>query len=592
MSNLPTGNWRFNFVFGLLILAMAGMGFRICQLIRTSSTTMGKMVYRQQRMSLPDPGRPGSIYANSGSALVLMGGSRPVPSCYAEPNMIPENELADVAVRLGKAINMDPVRIYELFSLRRNSRFTWVKRQLTDDQEKALTALKLPSVRVAHEWRREYPNASLGSTVIGFSPIPAEPNSGRDVQPGTGAGVEMTQRGYLAARDGERVALTDAGRRPIWPLPQESTLPVDGQNVVLTIDAAIQGYLEKAVGDAQTKYQAKFVNGIVVDPHTGEILAMCSYPTFNPNEYSRAEPADRTNRTVSLPYEPGSAFKPIIAALAVELGRVNWNTMIDCEGGTYNAPRGGHISDHGNRYGLLSVADIVIHSSNIGMAKIGEKMGNEALFKALHDFGFGQETGLELPGESRGIVRRFRLWDGYSLRRVPFGQEVSVTSIQLAMAFSALANGGELLRPRIVDRVLDSGGQVVWLGQRQVVRRVISPRTSEEVLDVMAGVVDKDYGTGKKAKMDRWTSFGKTGTAQIGGGRSGYQEGAYTGSFIGGAPVHNPRVLCLVSVYWPNKSIGYYGGTVAAPAVKEVLEQTMAYYNVPPDRTEEVASGQ
>ncbi len=592
MTTRPLGTWRFNFVFGLLVLAMAGMGFRICYLIHTGSAKMSKMVYRQQRMSIPDPGRPGSIYANSGAALVLMGGSRPVPSCYAEPNMIPENELADVAVKLGKAINMDPVRIYEIFSLRRNSRFTWVKRQLTDEQEKSLAALKLPSVRVMHEWRREYPNAALASTVIGFSPIAAEPNSGRDVQPGTGAGVELTQRGYLAARDGERVALTDAGRRPIWPLPQESALPVDGQSVVLTIDAAIQGYLEKAVNEALTKYQAKFVNGIVVDPRTGEILAMCSYPTFNPNEYSRANPADRTNRTISLPYEPGSAFKPIIAATAVDQGVVTFNTMIDCEGGSYNAPKGGHISDHGNRYGPLSVADIVIHSSNIGMAKIGEKMGNKALFKALQDFGFGQNTGLELPGESRGIVRKFKLWDGYSLRRVPFGQEVSVTSIQLAMAFSALANGGELLRPRVVDRVLDSGGQVIWLGQKQVVRRVISPRTSQQIIEVMAGVVDKDYGTGHKAYMDLWTSFGKTGTAQIAGGRSGYQDGAFTGTFIGGAPVKNPRAICLVSVYWPKKSLGHFGGTVAAPAVKDVLEQTMAYFNVPPDRTEEVASGQ
>ncbi len=590
MSTSPPGKWRFNIVYGLLVLAMVAMAFRICHFIATDQTKMAKMVYRQQRMSIVDAGRPGNIYATSGNALVLMCGSRPVPSCYAEPNMIGESDLADVAVKLGQAIQMDPVRIFEIFSLRRNSRFTWVKRQLTDEQETALAALKLPAVRVMYEWRREYPNGALGSTVIGFPPIPAEPNSGRDVQPGTGAGVELTQRSYLAARDGERVAKTDAARRPIWPLPLESTLPVDGQNVVLTIDAAIQGYLEKAVDATQKKYEAKFVNGIVVDPHTGEILAMCSYPTFNPNEYSRANPADRTNRTISLPYEPGSAFKPFIAAAAVDLNAVNFNTMIDCEGGVYNAPRGGRISDHGNRYGMLSVADIVIHSSNIGMAKIGEKLGNKALFDILHNFGFGQETGIELPGESRGIVRKLNRWDGYSLRRVPFGQEVSTTSLQLAMAFSALANGGELLRPRIVDRVLDTSGQVTWQGSRQVVRRVITPRTSQQILEVMAGVVDADYGTGKKARMQNWTSFGKTGTAQIPGGRAGYQEGAYTGTFIGGAPVNNPRAICLVSVYWPKRSIGYYGGTVAAPAVKEVLEQTMAYFDVPPDRTEEVAS--
>jgi cell division protein FtsI/penicillin-binding protein 2 len=315
---------------------------------------------------------------------------------------------------------------------------------------------------------------------------------------------------------------------------------------------------------------------------------MCSYPTFNPNAFGRSNPADRTNRAITLPYEPGSAAKPIFAAAAVDAGVVTFDTNIYCENGTYFASKGGRISDHGHQYGYLSVLDIVVHSSNIGMAKIGEKLGNRQLRDIAYRFGFGQKTGVELTGEDQGIVRDMHKWDGYSLRRVPFGQEIAVTAMQLVMAFGALSNGGELLAPRLVDRVTDNQGQVVWQGQRKVVRRVLKPSVSAQTLESMAGVVER--GTGSACKMKQWTSFGKTGTAQI-PGPQGYQEGAYTGTFIGGAPVNKPRVLCLISVYWPNRRKGYYGGTVAAPYVKNVLEQSLAYLNVPPDRQPEVALG-
>jgi cell division protein FtsI (penicillin-binding protein 3) len=282
-----------------------------------------------------------------------------------------------------------------------------------------------------------------------------------------------------------------------------------------------------------------------------------------------------------VPYEPGSVIKPIFAAAAVDAGLLTYETRIFCENGTYRARRGGRISDHGKSYGELSVADVVVLSSNIGMAKVGEKLGNERICAVARKFGFGRRTGVKLPGESGGIVRPLRVWDGYSTRRVPFGQEISVTALQLTMAFGSLVNGGLLLQPQLVDHVRDASGRVVWTRQPQVVRRVLSPAVAARTLNVLQQVVQR--GTGKACRLERWSSFGKTGTAQV-PGAGGYIDEAYTATFIGGAPAGRPKVLCLISIYRPDKSKGYYGSKVAAPYVKEVLRQTLSYMNVPADR--------
>ncbi|HUT56348.1 MAG TPA: penicillin-binding protein 2 [Phycisphaerae bacterium] len=580
MTNRPVGKWRLHVVFSLLMLAMAALGGRMVQLVRAGRQDAGRMVLRQQLMVIPEPGRQGNIFVRTGKGYVLLAGTRCVPSCFADPNLIDDEDIAPTAIELGRALGMDPVQVQEKIHLRRQRRFVWVKRSISPAEANAVRALELPWVGITYEWKREYPNGGLAASVVGFPP--AEDTAG------TGAGVELAMHEVLSARDGRRVMLTDAARRPIVPVPERSTLPADGRSVLLCIDASIQGYLEQAVAGALSEFAGRWATGVVVEPHTGRILAMCSLPSFNPNQYADATPADRTNRAVTVPYEPGSVAKPIFAAAAVEAGVVNYDTKIFCENGTYRAPRGGRISDHGSRYGWLSVRDVVVHSSNIGMAKIGEKLGNEQIHGAALRFGLGSQTNIDLPGESRGILRDLRRWDGYSMRRVPFGQEISTTTIQLAMAFCALANGGELLRPRVVDRVIDADGRTVWTGRRTMVRRAVSPRVAAETLAVMAEVVER--GTGKACKLTRWTSFGKTGTAQV-PGPGGYEQDAYTSSFVGGAPAEAPRVLCLVSVFRPNKSKGYYGAKVAAPAVRQVLEQTLSYLDVPPDRHSIADSG-
>ena len=533
-----------------------------------------RQAVRQQRMVIPLPARPGNIFAHALNRYVLLAGSKQVPSCYVDPGMISDSDLAEASIRVGEALGISPVEVQNTVMMRRPGRFAWVKHDITDSQAEKIQKLDIPAFGITYEWRRDYPNAALGATVLGF----------RRHDGVGGAGVELAQEKYLTAVEGKKIVLADAGRRPIWPVLEDSMLPQDGKHVFLCMDVAIQGYLQEAVVESLEKFKAKWGVGIVVNPNTGQILGMCSMPSFDPNEFATTPMERMTNKAICAPYEPGSAFKSIIAAAAVDDGVVNYQTPIFCENGTYIAPRGGRISDHGASYGELPLTDVIVYSSNIGMAKVGEKLGNRKLFGILGAFGFGRDTGIDLPGESPGIVRLLHKWDGYSTRRVPFGQEVSVTSLQLVMAYAAITNGGLLLKPRIVDFVNDASGRTVWRSQREVVRRVLKESTCEETLGVLQQVVER--GTGKACKLDRWTSFGKTGTAQI-PGQGGYIDGAFVGTFVGGAPVGRAEVLCLISIYWPNKSLGHFGATVAAPYVKKVLSRTLSYLNVPPDVSSE-----
>jgi len=564
---------RHKLVFGVLLLAAAGLLARLCLLMCDQQATAVARAVRQQTRHIPLPGRPGGIFARSGERYVPLAVSRQVPSCFADPALIQAEKLDEVAISVAAALDEDP-REVQLEILRRNDkRFVWLKRRISPAQAERIRRLKLRGVAIQRQWQREYPNGPVAATVLGF----------RRADGVAGGGIELAFDRYLAARDGRNVVLADAARRPIWPIPAESYPPADGCDVFLTIDAVIQGYLQMALAETVAKFSAKWATGVVVEPRTGRIVAMCSLPSFDPNAYNKADPRNMTNRAIAVPFEPGSVFKPIIAAGAVDAAVVSYQEEIFCENGVYRAHKGGTITDHGKSYGLLTVADGVVFSSNICMAKVGEKLGNEAIYNIVRRFGFGEPTGIELPGQSPGIVRPLSKWDGYSLRRVPFGQEISATAIQLAMAFSSLANGGLLLKPRIVDLVTDADGRETLRSTVQVVRRTVTPQVAAQTLAVLEDVVSR--GTGRRCRMRRWRSFGKTGTAQI-AGEGGYVEGAYVGSFIGGAPTSDPRLLCLISVYWPDAAKGHYGATVAAPYVKQVLERSLTYLNVPSDRRE------
>ena len=625
-----------------MILICLGLVGQLGMMLHDSGQDCRKIAQSYERITIPVPAQPGSIFLRGDKTFVNAAISSQRPSCYADPEMMDNEKLPDVIGRLGEALNMDPVRIQEIIVSRRGNGYGWLKTELTNSQFEALENLNLPrdipadqldqacvklglivgmdpakvreaydkrrearfvwlkrdiseeevaaivkvkkdlrlrGVEICYEWHRNYPATQLASSVLGFVNKAGEPAEG----------MEVLVKRELAARPGVQYMIGDVGRRFVAPDAKYDVPPRDGDNVYLTLDTFIQSTLEQNVAAAVEKYAAKWGVGIVMNPNTGEVLGMCTVPTFDPNDFNHVSSPDvRKNRCLTDPYEPGSAFKPIIAAAAVDQNMgITWRSMFNCEGGVYNAPGGGTISDHGEHHGALTLEDIIVHSSNIGMAKVGEKVGNARLYEFVHRFGFGSQVPIQMPhpgywpGGTVGIVRDpLKTWDGYSLRRVPFGQEISVSAMQLANAYCALVNGGELLQPRLIDAVLDaSSRKVIWKSERKVVRRVLSKQVSRSVTDVMAQVVER--GTGKACQMDQWSSFGKTGTAQI-AWHGTYPSGAFTSTFVGGAPVGKPGLICLVSIHWPTR-VAHFGAQVAAPAVKDVLEKSLSYMDVPPD---------
>lgn len=585
MEKTPSRTWRLNLIFGLLVLALMGLGIRMGLLLCDSRPKASRLAQTQEQLTLPLPGRIGSIFARANSTPVMLAGSKQLPSCYIDlkEDVLREDELSDVAIKLGQVLHLEALELNNLFHLRRGSRFVWVKRHVTPDEATAVKALKCRAAGILPEWQREYPNATLGSTLVGWRMGNGEP----------GGGMELSLSNLLLPKDGYKTLSTDACRRPTGEV--ETKAPEDGSNIFLTIDTNVQTWLEEAIATSLDKSKAKWGVGVMVNPKTGEILGMCSITldpatrkpvSFDPEHFNATSADSRNNYAICVPFEPGSACKTPFATAAVSEGIVDWDTKIYCENGIFHSANGGTVSDHGSHYGWLTVREIIEQSSNVGMGKIGLKAGNDLIYKWERDFGFGSRTGIDLPGETGGIVRGRRQMDGYSFR-VMFGQEISTSALQLAMAYCALANGGTLLKPWIVDRVVDCHGNVTQRGQRTVVRQACKPAAAQGAVEAMSGVVIR--GTGKAAKLSKWAAFGKTGTAQIPSpipGQHGYADGAFTGTFVGGAPASDPQVVCVISIHWP-KVGSHYGAVVAAPYWKDVMEKTLVYLNVAPDKEDE-----
>lgn len=571
-----TGQWRFHLVFVGMILMVMGLGVRLWYLTQSRAALAHQINQRQQQRTIPLPARVGSIYGRMQNRYVPMAVSYQVPTCFADPALMTDSEILEISDKLGSILKVDPMDIQSRIVLRRDKRYVrlldYSQREISKAQVEAVQKLGNRSIGIENFWKREYPCQSLASTVVGFRRLDGK----------AGGGLELSLDVCLSAMDGKQRVQVDAAGRAIQPFWKESYHPRDGNSVYLSLDPEIQRFLQDAVNEAVETHggEKTWGTGIVVDPFTGEILAMCSAPGYNPNNYNR-EGSSLTNRAITMPFEPGSIVKPLFAAAAINEGVATYQTKIYCEKGRYRAHRGGTITDHGKSYEWETVEEGIVKSINTLMSKLGERLGNKRLHEIAYRFGFGTESGICLPGESRGIVRPLRKWDGYSLRRVPFGQEISTTAIQMVMAFSSLANGGELLMPQLVDQIRSPENKLIYKWKRRVVRRVLRRSVANQSLAVLQKVVER--GTGTSCKMDRWTSFGKTGTAQI-PGPGGYIDGAYTGSFVGGAPASRPRLVCLISIYWPDKAKGYYGGTVAAPYVKKVLERSLTYLKVAPDR--------
>jgi len=510
------------------------------------------------------PPRRGHILDREGRSLAVTTDG---PSVYVNPRVVPAAERAKYAARLSQALDLEADFVLERLS--RPKYFAWIARAVSDKEAEAVRALELPGVGFAAEGRRRYPQGEFLCHALGFVGVDGEGL----------AGLDRVYDGILSGDPGETTVWRDGlGRR--LNAAGRSDRPVrHGRSLVLTVDSRIQRIVEREVDAVWDTYKPDTIAAVVMDPWTGDILAMASRPGFDPNRYSEAPPAALTNIAIADCVEPGSSFKPFVAAAAVAYGLVGPDTVFDCRQGSYRMA--GRTLHDAHPLGLLPVRDVIAYSSNIGMAQICARLTPEQLHDALEAYGFGRPAGIALPGESSGILRPVDEWSKLSMSSLAMGQEIGVSALQLTAGFCVFANGGWYVTPRLVLGIADRDGRRIVESFRPIqCRRVLSEDVARLMgNDLLVGVVER--GTGRHARIDGYRLAGKTGTAQIAradGG--GYEPGAYSAVFAGMAPADDPLYVIGLVVKRPRGG-SYYGGTVAAPAVARMVEQMLAARRIP-----------
>lgn len=443
-------------------------------------------------------------------------------------------------------------------------RFIWAARRLTLEQSLEIEGLHLTGVHIRKEQKRFYPNGSLAANVLGFVGLDGK---------GLG-GIEQVYNEKIIGEPGK--LLVEKDRRGIG---YESTeVPGrPGQTIVLTLDQSIQHHAEVALAAAVSQTRAKSGTAIVLDPHTGEILALANAPTFDPNDVGAASPATRSNWALQNIYEPGSTFKVVAFSAALEKKLAKPGDKIDCQMGSITVAKR-VVRDH-RPFGTLTIADALAKSSNVAAIKLGIRVGDQSMHDYITRFGFGARTGIELPGETAGLVRPVSRWQPSSIGSIAIGQEVGVTPLQMAAAFGALANDGVRMAPHVIREIRNSSGATIFRPNPEQ-RRVISKETAIALRGMLEGVTLN--GTAKKAQLDGYSAAGKTGTAQkIDPRTRTYSATKHVASFVGFAPVNNPAVVIIVVIDEPAGA--YHGGDVAAPVFREIAEQVLPELDVMPD---------
>jgi len=465
-------------------------------------------------------------------------------------------------------------RIYAALT---NFTFGTEGRKLSLKERESLHNLQWHSIFAESDQLRVYPNGPLAGQVIGFPAIEETNLDGHFISKIVGRdGIELAMQKQLSGVAGWRVTETDKAQHEMVALRDEDVSARDGLDVVLTIDSAVQHIVETALADALQKHTPKSITGIVMRPRTGEILAMVSLPNYDPNHPNTVSPEAR-NRVITDVVEPGSTFKIVVVSGALNNDVVKLTDEFDCEHGHF-AFAGKILHDH-EPYGILTTEGIITKSSNIGAAKIGIKLGADSLYKYALNYGFGQRTGIPLPGEARGILYPVKDWSKVSIAQIPMGHGVAVTRLQMLDAMCAIANGGWLMQPMIVSRLQEHDGQVVERYTPQRVRQVISEATDKQMIEALKTVATKD-GTAAEAAMKNYVVAGKTGTAQK--AENGvYVSGKFVSSFIGFFPADDPEVC--ISVVMDEPKEGYYGGKVCGPVFREIAERCASYLNIPAD---------
>lgn len=547
---------RILMVAGLFSCAFAAVAARTFSLQVLQHEQLVKMAERQHQRTVSLIPARGGIYDRSGASLAV---SLEMDSLYAEPRRI--KNPGTVAAVLAPLLETSEQELLRKLSADRG--FIWLERQLSPEISGRIRQMKLTGIGFAKESKRYYPNFEVAAHVLGFTGLDPEGLEG----------LEQRYDSTILGKGGYLVTERDALGRDVAVKSAVVTDASPGKNLILTLDKNIQYLAEKELTKAVQSSDAKSGMVIVAEPATGKILAMANYPTFNPNAYNRYQAFQLRNRAVADSFEPGSTLKIFLLAAALEEKIVSSQDGINCENGRYSF--GGRLIRDDHPKGRLSVAEVLKYSSNIGSAKIGLKLGDDRLHRYLTSFGFGRKTGIDLPGEVNGSLRPVNRWYGSDIATISFGQGISVSALQLVAATSAVANGGTLMKPYLVERITDTSGRDIQTFSPQVVRQVVSSATAAGVTRMMEGVVGAG-GTGTNAALEGIKVAGKTGTAQKADSHGkGYSSTRRTASFVGFVPSDKPLMTILVVIDEPRTSP--YGGVVAAPVFREVAINSLCY---------------
>jgi cell division protein FtsI (penicillin-binding protein 3) len=558
-SRLKDPKFRLYLLGGFLFLWCAFIGLRLLQLQILRYGDWVQRAQRQQQRSIPVSPRRGIIYDRNGHELAM---SISVDSAFAVPSEIPDPE--NTAGLLARVLHTDPRDM--VARLKASHSFAWIARKVDADTSQRIRAMNLRGIYFQKEPKRFYPKRELAAQTIGYVGLDDE---------GLG-GIEHAYEARLHGRPGKMLITMDARRKWFGRVERQ---PDPGDNVVLTVDEKIQYIVEKELEQAMHDTRAEAGTIVVQNPRTGEILALANRPTFNPNVYKDVPSSALKNRAVSDIYEPGSVFKIVTYSSAVEEKLVHPEDPIDCQGGVINV---GGIRIHDlHKMGVVPIKEALAHSSDVAAVKVGMRVGDQRFYSYIRGFGFGQQTGIELPGETKGMAKPVNRWSKVSIGAMSIGQEIGVTALQLASMVSAIANDGVYTPPRIVAGVLPprTTPQTVTF-RRPPQHRVVSTLTAAQMKKMLEGVVL--FGTGRRAILDGYTSAGKTGTAQKVDPNTGtYSRTKYVATFAGFAPVNNPALTIVVSL---DSAVGLHqGGQISAPVFTRVAQQVLAYMNVPHD---------
>ncbi|MFH1460450.1 MAG: penicillin-binding transpeptidase domain-containing protein [Candidatus Omnitrophota bacterium] len=547
---------RLSIVFFFFLLILLIILVRLLNIQVLNNQHYLELADSQHHLTLTLYPQRGLIYDRNLKVLAL---SLKVFSVYAEPRLI-DNKL-EVAQKLADLLDLDYDKT--LTQLQKDKSFVWIKRRIEQNQAQAVNDLKLYGVGLLKENKRYYPNNELAAHVLGFTGID---DSGLE-------GLELEYDSYLKGESGYRSLLRDAKQRMLPAFEYEYVPAMDGYNLVLTIDQIIQHIVEEELNKAFDKNQAKGASVLVMNPENGEIFALANRPGYDLNLFETATSDQRRNRAVCDYFEPGSTFKIITATAALSEKAVELDEVFFCENGTYQISR--HTLHDHRPHGDLTFVEVIEKSSNIGTVKVAQKLGAEVLYKYIKNFEFAEKTSIDLSGETAGFLRPVAGWSKLSIAAIPIGHEIGVSVLQMAKAMAVIANGGYLVKPHLVNKIIDNNQQIIKEFDYSQKKSIISPDIAKKMQEILKGVVER--GTAKKAKIDGYTAAGKTGTAQKLNPQGGYSHDLFIASFIGFAPVKNPKVV--IAVVFDEPKPVYYGGVVCAPIFKNIAEKVLRYMN-------------